>query len=168
MENGNARIAEASDVVKKHSLYSAGFGIVPLPLFNIAVTGASQLVMLSSLCKLYDVPFSKSRGKYIISSLIGGWLPTRLAYGGIGMLLGAVPLVGPAFSVLTQPGFGYASTYAIGMVFIRHLESGGTLLSLDPTLMKEHYAQEFQQGKLQASKKGKAEPGKSEGTPTLA
>jgi hypothetical protein len=52
------------------------------------------------------------------------------------------------------------------MVFIKHLESGGTLLSLDPTQMKEHYAQEFQEGKaLAGGKKGKAEPGT---TPTLA
>jgi len=168
MENGNARIAEGTAIVQKHCLYSAGFGIVPLPLFNVAVTGASQLVMLSSLCKLYNVEFSRSWGKYIISSLVGGWVPTRLAYGGIGFLLGSIPLVGPAFSVLTQPAFGYASTYGVGMIFIKHLESGGTLLSLDPALMKEHYAQEFQQGKLLAGKKGKAEPGKPEATPTLA
>jgi uncharacterized protein (DUF697 family) len=168
MENGNARLAEATAIVQKHCLYSAGFGIVPLPLFNVAVTGASQLVMLSSLCKLYDVQFSKKWGKYVLSSLAGGYVPTRMAYGGIGMLLSTVPLVGPAVSVLTQPAFGYATTYAVGMVFIKHLESGGTLLSLDPTLMKEHYAQEYQQGKLLAGRKGKAEPGKPETTPTLA
>jgi uncharacterized protein (DUF697 family) len=165
MENGNARIAEAQAIVQKHCMYSAGFGIVPLPLFNVAVTGASQLVMLSSLCKLYDVEFSRKWGKYILSSLVGGYVPTRLAYGGIGMLLSAVPLIGPAVSALTQPAFGYATTYAVGMVFIKHLESGGTLLSLDPTQMKEHYAQEFQQGKLAAGKKG---AGKPEATPTLA
>jgi uncharacterized protein (DUF697 family) len=167
MANGEeVRLAEATGIVQKHCLYSAGFGLVPIPMFNITVTGASQLVMISSLCKLYGVPFSKSWGKYVLSSLAGGYVPTRLAYGGLGYVLGLVPIIGAAVSVLTQPAFGYASTYAVGMVFVKHLESGGTLLSLDPHLMKEHYAQEFAEGKQQAAKKV---PGaKPEVTPTLA
>jgi hypothetical protein len=44
-----------------------------------------------------------------------------------------------------------ASAWALGKVFIRHFESGGTLLTLDPVEAKEHFKEQFAEGQRMAS-----------------
>jgi len=53
-----------------------------------------------------------------------------------------------------MPLFTGASTYAIGNLFIRHFESGGTLLNMDPQKMREHFKEEFENGKKVAEEVG--------------
>ena len=43
----------------------------------------------------------------------------------------SVPLVGTAV-VIATPALSVAATYAIGMVFIQHFATGGTLLDFSP------------------------------------
>jgi hypothetical protein len=43
-----------------------------------------------------------------------------------------------------MPGFSSAATYAIGQVFIKHMESGGTLLDFNVEKMREHFIDEFE------------------------
>jgi hypothetical protein len=44
-----------------------------------------------------------------------------------------------------------ASAWALGKVFIRHFESGGTLLNFDPEGAKEHFKEQFEEGRKMAS-----------------
>jgi hypothetical protein len=43
--------------------------------------------------------------------------------------------------------FAGASTYALGQVFKRHYESGGTILDFDPARLKKMYKEQFEKGK---------------------
>jgi uncharacterized protein (DUF697 family) len=44
----------------------------------------------------------------------------------------SVPLIGTAVGAITTPALSVAATYAIGMVFVQHFATGGTLLDLAP------------------------------------
>ena len=48
--------------------------------------------------------------------------------------------VGPLVGVLTVGALGAATTWALGLVFMQHFESGGTLLTFDPVKVQAHYA----------------------------
>ena len=111
---------------------------------------AVQLKMLSKLCKLYGVRFRENAGKSLIASLIGGLAPSTFSLP-VAFSLKAIPLVGPVLGAVTMPAFSGASTYAVGKVFVQHFESGGTMLTLDPELMKEYFAQQYSEGEAIAA-----------------
>ena len=50
-----------------------------------------------------------------------------------------------------------ASTYALGEVFKKHFESGGTILDFDPERLKKYYEQKFEKGKTVAQDIAKEE-----------
>ena len=110
--------------------------------------------MLCSISKIYEVPFSKDRGKSILSTLLGGVIPDAMARGLVGSLIKAVPIVGPFAGMATMPVFSGASTYAVSRVFIQHFESGGTFLDFEPEKVKEYFAEIYKQGEDFVSKKG--------------
>jgi len=107
-------------VVARYSRYSAAVGVVPLPGLNLLAFGGLQLRMIAALCKHYTVPFSSRLGRSLIATLIGSAATTRVA-------IAMVPVLGYA----TGPILGYTATWAIGRVFVRHFESGGTLANFN-------------------------------------
>jgi uncharacterized protein (DUF697 family) len=133
----------ALEIVKRHVVYAAAIGLVPIPLVNAAGVVAVELKLLSDLAKLYDVPFRRDRVKSIVGALVGGALSTELGLGAAGLAKGA-PLVGGALCVVAVPAVAGAITYAIGKVFIQHFESGGTFLDFDPEKVKQYFRDQFQ------------------------
>jgi uncharacterized protein (DUF697 family) len=128
----------AEKIIQKNMWWSAGFGILPLPGVDLIGLTTVQIVMLRSLCDLYEVPFSREWGKQTVSALVGGFAPSYAK---------GIPGIGTLVGVVTGPIFYAASTYAIGKVFTQHFESGGTLLSFDPAKMKEYFREYFEAGK---------------------
>ncbi len=144
MAVNDARLAEAHRVVKQYMLGALGVGVVPFPVVDLAVLSGIQLKMLHSLARIYEVEFSRQLGKSLIASLAGG--------GGSLALCGLVSPVGRVLGMAGMAGYGGASTYAIGRVFIQDLESGGTFLTLDPAKVEHYYAQQFEIGKTEVKK----------------
>jgi uncharacterized protein (DUF697 family) len=141
-----ARKTWTTNVSKNHALLSMGIGLVPIPLVDfVALTGV-QLRLLNKLSKFYGVPFSKEKGKKIIASLIGGYLPVSMARP-FSSLIKAVPIVGQTAGILAMPAIAGATTYALGKVFVQHFESGGTLLDFDPAKMKKYFQEHLKEGK---------------------
>jgi uncharacterized protein (DUF697 family) len=132
----------ALEIVKRHSLYAAAVGLVPVPLVNLAGVTALEIKMLKELADYYEVPFRDDAGKSIVSSLIGGLGATNLGYGAVGMIKG-VPMIGAVLGALTLPFSAGALTWAIGKVFIMHFESGGTLLDFDPDKVRAYFAEQI-------------------------
>jgi len=132
----DGRLRKTEEILKWNSLLAGGLGIIPIPLVDLAAVSAVQLKMLRDLTRFYGLENDEKLGKKVISALIGGLVPSTLGPA-VGSMLKVVPLVGGIAGLLTQPAFSYASTYAVGKVFIRHFEQGGTLLTLDP---KKEYA----------------------------
>lgn len=136
----------AMEIVKRNALYSAGVGIFPMPVVNVAGVAALQIKMLRELAAHYDVPFREDRVKSIVSALLGGVVSARLGYGLAGTI-SALPLVGPIVGIATLPFFAGAATWAIGKVFIQHFASGGTFLDFDPDKVRGYFKEQYGKAK---------------------
>jgi uncharacterized protein (DUF697 family) len=144
--------AAAETVVDKYVPWSMGVGFVPVPLFVAAGLTGIQLKMLADVSKVYGVPFSENSARAALLSLIGGIASPALAFGGLGGLVAAVPILGPFLLPATLPLLAGAATFAVGRTFIQHFESGGTYLNFDPAGAKQLFAERFAEGKAHAGK----------------
>lgn len=159
------RYERALRIRRNYTWFSMGAGLIPVPFVDFAAISGLQLKMIYDLCKLYETPFKEQRGKAIIAALLGYIVPDSLTRGILGTMMRSIPVVGPITGALSMPIFTGATTYAIGSVFIRHFEMGGTLLDFEPEKVKEYFKQKFEEGKkfaesLTTRQKGepKAEP----------
>ena len=71
----------ARKLVERFSLYSGVAGLLPVPVVDIAAVGGVQLQMLRRISQIYDVPFSKNRGKAIMASFAGTMIPASTGLG---------------------------------------------------------------------------------------
>lgn len=146
---------KAVQTVKRYMWYSMGAGLIPLPFVDWAVVSGVQLKMVADLSKIYEVPFTESRGKAVIGSMAGFILPHSLACGSFGSMLKAVPVVGVLAGAPAMAVFCGAYAWALGNVFTQHFESGGTFLNFDAEKMKEYFKSQFEEGRRQTTSMGK-------------
>lgn len=145
-EESRDRIAPADAIIKKYTLWAIGFGIIPIPILDIAAVTGVQLTMLAALADHYHQEFSHSWGKAAMGALVGGIGATGLAYGTFGALVKAIPGVGTLFGMVAMPVMAGATTYAVGKVFEMHFASGGTMLTFDVEKMRAYYEQHLRDG----------------------
>ena len=150
MEEPVKKLTDANQIVMKYTSISMGAGLIPIPIVDLAAVTGIHLKMLHSLTKLYEIPFSANLGKSIIGTLIGSIAPTSATAGVIASLSKLIPIGGTTTGMIVMSTFGSASTYALGKVFIQHFESGGTLLTFDPTKMTKYFKEKFEQRKTQS------------------
>jgi uncharacterized protein (DUF697 family) len=132
----DGRRAIAVKLVERFSLWSGVAGIIPVPFVDLAAVGGLQIQMLRRISRIYGVPFSENRGKALVVSLAGSMIPTSSGIGAASIIK-SVPVVGPAVSAIVMPALSAGATYAIGMAFIQHFTSGGTLLDFNPADYRE-------------------------------
>lgn len=137
-----------SVIIRHNVLLAAASGIIPVVLLDSAALAGVQLNLLNDLAKLYGVEFRADLGKAAIGTLLATVVPTALGGGLLGSMVfqaavRAVPVVGPALRLLTQPTFNAAFTYALGKVFARHFASGGTFLTFDPAKAGAYFKEKF-------------------------
>ena len=125
------RRAMAMKLVERFSLWSGAAGLIPVPFVDLAAVGGVQIQMLRRISQIYDVPFTENRGKSIIAGLAGSMIPASSAMGTASLIKG-LPVVGTLVSAFAMPALSAGATYAIGMAFIQHFASGGTLLDFKP------------------------------------
>ena len=143
----SSRKDEAKRIVSKHVGWSAGTGVIPLPLWDIAAVAAVQVKMVKELLDLYDRPFSESKTKNILYVLVGSLSPQMLARVTAASIFKFVPVVGHALAFFTLPMLSSAASYAVGKVMISHLENGGSLDDMKPGEVKEKFQNAFEEGK---------------------
>jgi uncharacterized protein (DUF697 family) len=131
-----ARRAMAAKRVKRYALWSGAAGVIPVPLIDLAAVGGVQIHMLRRISQIYDVPFSENQGKALIASLAGAMIPVSSGLGAASLMKG-IPLFGTLVSAIAMPALSAGATYAIGMVFIQHFASGGTLLDFNAADYRE-------------------------------
>jgi uncharacterized protein (DUF697 family) len=125
------RKARALKLVERFSLWSGVAGLLPVPVVDLAAVAALQIQMLRRLSQIYDIPFSKNRGKAIIASFAGTMIPATTGLG-MASMIKSVPVAGTAIGAMTTPALSVGATYVIGRAFIEHFASGGTLLDFEP------------------------------------
>lgn len=144
----------ADTIVRNHVIWSMGAGLIPVLIADIFAVSAIQLDMIRQLCKAYDKEFNELQGKAIVTSLTGSTV-ARLAARSVVKL---IPGVGSIIGGVTVSIFAGASTYALGEVFKKHFESGGTILDFDPERVKKLYKEKFEKGKKVAEEWRKSQP----------
>ena len=130
---------QGEEIVRRYAMYAAGAGLIPIPLVDFAAITGIEVKMLHELGEVYGVPFEKDRVRPIVSSLLGGYMSTRVGYGFGGGLIRAIPVVGQVLGAVAVPGFAAGFTWAIGRVFIQHFASGGTFLDFDPAKVRAYF-----------------------------
>lgn len=135
--------SRATKVVERFSFWSGVAGLLPFPFVDLAVVGALQVQMVRLISQIYDVPFSDNRGKALVAGIAGTIIPAST---GVGMasVVKSVPIAGTAIGALATPALAMAATYAIGMVFVQHFATGGTLLDFEPPNYREFISREMQ------------------------
>ncbi len=133
----------ADMIIRNHVMWSMGAGFIPVPIADFFAVGAVQLDMVRQLCKLYDIDYKETEGKALITTLTG----SSLARLGAQAVVKLIPGVGTMLGGVTLAIFSGASTYALGEVFKKHFETGGTFLDFDPARLKKYYNEKFEKGK---------------------
>lgn len=139
----NERNRLANTVVKNHMIWSMGAGFIPIPIADFLAIGAIQLDMVRQLCKVYNLSFKESEGKALVSALTS----SGLAKVGARAVIKMIPGFGQIVGGVTLAILSGASTYALGEVFKRHFETGGTILDFDVDRLKKMYDEKFEKGK---------------------
>ena len=146
-ENDNIQQDErgkhAETIIRNHVIWSMGAGLIPVLIADIFAVSALQLDMIRQLCRVYGVDFSETQGKAIVTSLTSSTIARVTA----GSLIKIIPGLGSLLGGVTVSVFAGASTYALGEVFKKHFESGGTILDFDPARLKKLYKEKFEKGK---------------------
>jgi uncharacterized protein (DUF697 family) len=136
------KIESADKIIKNHVIWSMGAGFIPVPIADLFAVSAIQLDMIRQLAKVFDVDFKQTEGKAYITALTGSGL-ARLGARAIKF----IPGIGSVMGGITMAALSGASSYAIGEVFKRHFETGGTFLDFDPERLKKYYDEKFEKGK---------------------
>lgn len=147
-----ARFEEANKIVNTYVKWSAAAGIIPVPIWDVAAVSGVHLKMLHALSKHYNSEFSSQLGRKLLGSLVSGVSSRILAYGSVGGAVKAIPGVGTLVGMVAMPISSAAMAYALGKVFIKHFEMGGTLLDFDPNSSREYFHQEIENAKAPAKK----------------
>ncbi len=143
MSEKTERERHADTIIKNHIIWSMGAGLIPIPIVDFFAVSGIQLDMIRQLCKLYDQDFKESEGKAIITSLTG----SGLARIGAKAMIKFIPGIGSVIGGVTMAVLSGASSFALGEVFKKHFETGGTFLDFDPKRLKKMYNEKFEKGK---------------------
>ncbi len=96
---------------------------------RLAAVGGVQIEMLRRISKIYGVPFSENSGKALIAGIAGSMIPASSKRRRRDQPdQGHFPASARRSVLLTMPTLSMGATYAIGMAFIQHFATGGTLL----------------------------------------
>lgn len=157
--SGSERHKHADTIIRNHVAWSMGAGLIPVIVADIFAVGVVQLDMIRQLCRVYDVDFSETQGKAVVTALTSSTV-ARITARSVAKM---IPVVGPLLGGVTVSVFAGASTYALGEVFKKHFELGGTILDFDPERLKKFYKEKFEKGKKVAedlARQQKGEEGK--------
>jgi uncharacterized protein (DUF697 family) len=149
----SGRTAKAHELVDHHLGLSLGAGMLPIPLFDVVAISGIQLKLIADLSRLYEVPFARHRAEAIVFSLGSGIGSLSFATSIVGSMLKTLPGAGSLIGAATLPVTASALTYAVGHVFIKHFESGGTLLNFDSKIAQREFERLVAEGRAAWSKR---------------
>lgn len=123
--------AGAMKIVRRYAATSAAAGLISVPVLDVTALGGVHVALIKRLTEYYGAEFSEHTARNIVIAIAASLVP-----GAIGSILGnralrMLPYVSHAAGLLTMSAFSAAASYALGLVFIRHFEGGGTLDSFN-------------------------------------
>ncbi len=158
MGDKTERTKHADTIIRNHIVWSMGAGMIPIPIADFFAVSAIQLDMVRQLCKLYDVDFKENEMKAVVTALT----TSGFAKAGARMAVKLIPGIGTIIGGVTMAILSGASSFAVGEVFKKHFETGGTILDFDMDRLMKMYNEKFEKGKKVARKIHKEEEAKKE------
>jgi uncharacterized protein (DUF697 family) len=139
------KLADAT--IMNASQWATAAGFITIPGVDTLTISGVQLKMFYDLCKIYKVPFKKEAVLAVAGAALGGSLTTTASFSVASFGLSKIPYIGSILSIATQPAISFATTYAVGMIFIKHFESNGTLIDFDLESTKAVFDDQFEKAK---------------------
>ncbi|MEJ2611880.1 MAG: YcjF family protein [Candidatus Thiodiazotropha sp.] len=137
------RQQQADSIVAKYAAWSSAFGILPIPIADMAGISGTQVGMVASLSRLYGVPFSKRWIRTLLSAILGGVAPLAVTSSVVSSLFKSMPGVGLTVGIAGMAGLSNLATRTIGRLFIDHFERGGDLSNVNTEKMRKNLEQEI-------------------------
>jgi len=137
--------SEANALIKEHTLYSLGSGMIPIIGLDVMANTAIQVELTRKLCRLYHLKFEEAQLRALLNALVGS-TAARVYAMGTKSLLKLIPGVGTMVGGVVVGLYAAASTYASGEVFKMHIEKGGTLNDFDAKAMQKYYKIKIEEG----------------------
>jgi uncharacterized protein (DUF697 family) len=137
----------AAKIISSSVRWSAAAGAVPLPFLDLVALGAVQANMISDLSQTYGRQVSAEAARGIVSVMLGTLLPAGVTGALLGSGYKTIPVAGTVLGMVSMATFGAAASYAIGKVFVRHFEKGGTLQNFSAEAVKDDLIAEFSRAK---------------------
>lgn len=135
---------KVDQIIIDSAIWSSVGGIVPIPFFDIASVMAIQLKMINELSYQYDIAFRQDLGKEVIMALLGGIMTDYLGKKTFSSMVTTFA-VGSDFKQIATSLWAGVLTYAVGKVFQRHFESGGTLLNFKSSEYRDFYKEKLKE-----------------------
>jgi len=122
--------AEAQLVVRSHVIAGMAVGLVPVPVVDVLGVLGISVRMVNGLCQCYGINFSEGLARTTLIALLPSILPAAISGAGAS-LLKSLPVVGWVAGATSVSLLSGTVIYALGQLFIRHFEQGGTLEDID-------------------------------------
>lgn len=147
---------KAENLIKNHVMAAGAMSVVPLPLLDVAAITVVQLRMIQKLAAMYGKSFSERPVRNTIAGLAGGVIGHGAGVIAALSLAKAIPGVGWVLGMVSLPVVVGASSYAIGRVYLRHFEEGGSIYDISVDNAKSYYNEQLEKGKqiAEAAKAG--------------
>jgi uncharacterized protein (DUF697 family) len=137
----------ADVIIKNHIITAMAAGLVPFPIVDVVAVAMIEVDMITELAAAYSFPFPGRLIAYkLLISLVGAIGPVALSLQFKGAVR-SLPLVGYAVFVGAISLSSGISVYAVGKIFQKHFESGGTFLSSDNIVLRKFFAEKTAEGR---------------------
>lgn len=146
----------ALEIVNNNVALAMGAGLIPLPVVDFAAITAVQIKMGKELAEHYGVDYKEEQIKGIVIALLAAYTSTSSASVVAASAARAVPGLGSVFSVITLPVIAGGLTFAVGKVFVQHLESNRSFLTFDLSAVQAGFVREVEKGKSAAAAQAKS------------
>ena len=148
---------KAESLIKNYVMAASAASIVPIPLFDLAAVTAVQMRMIQKLAEMYGKTFSEAPVRNTVVSLAGGILGPTAGAITAASFAKLIPGIGWMIGAASMPVMVGASTYAVGKVFLKHFEEGGSIYDISVGNMRSYYGEQFGKGKTVAKQATPAE-----------
>lgn len=137
--------------IKNHVIAAMGVGLVPSFLVEVVGVTGIEVKMIRDLARIYAFPVpSKLIAYKVLISLVASIAPLYMAVRMQSAVKG-LPVVGHAAYVGFLSVTSGAAVYAVGKIFQKHYESGGTFLGSGKPALQAQFKQDLEDGKKLAA-----------------
>jgi uncharacterized protein (DUF697 family) len=124
--------AGARRIVHRYVGVSAVAGLITVPALDVVALGGVHVALIKELTDYYGAEFSEHTARNILIAITAGLVPGAIGSSVGRKALSVLPFVTHGAGLLVMSAFSAGVSYALGNVFIRHFEAGGTLDSFNP------------------------------------